>query len=237
MRLRLSLRVAIGVLAAASVALAWLWYTHIQPVHKRIEARNLHESRGAGYSDTWYEEIPNTGTGRPHTAVNSPTLVESALQRVFRVPDSPMVLHVSFREYNRDVTDDDLSYVRYFPEIEYLQVTRWVVAPNATPSMPFRCEGKSPLVTDASAEVFARFPHLRVLILNGCGITDEGCSVLARNKSIELLGLDDTKVSDEGLMLLANCPSIKHINVRRTGVTRKGINAFERVRPEVKVTD
>ena len=92
-----------------------------------------------------------------------------------------------------------------------------------------------PAVGDVDAEVLARIPSLRELILDGTGVTDRGAEALARSTSLVSLHLAQTRVTDHGLSALKRIPTLREIGVAGTPVSDGGRRAFRRARPDCLV--
>ena len=88
-----------------------------------------------------------------------------------------------------------------------------------------------------AARAVAGMPRLISLDLRGVQLEDEAAVLaeLARSATIADLHLDRGTVGDEGLAVLARLAALRTLDVRKTRVTKKGIDALNAARPDVRI--
>jgi len=92
-------------------------------------------------------------------------------------------------------------------------------------------------VTDAGLAIIATIPNLEVLELYRCRVTDEGLRHIGRMRNLVRISLDSTPVTDRGLVHLYPLQNLRRLQVGDTHVTASGINAFQRRRPDLTITN
>jgi len=102
------------------------------------------------------------------------------------------------------VTDEYLSHVRAFKQLDYLAIV-------------------TPTVSDAGIASISGLSNLDTLFLSDSGLTDKGMTALSQLQKLEHLYLDGTDVTDEGLNHLGNLQSLKTLSLRRVDVSEAGL--------------
>jgi hypothetical protein len=101
-------------------------------------------------------------------------------------------------------------------------------------------------VDDAKLTAIADMKQIQALGISGTKVTDACIATLKTLKNLTTLGIFKTQITDAGLLQLAELRSLKTLNVRHpsdppfgppaTGFTQAGVDAFQKKRPDVKVT-
>ncbi len=72
------------------------------------------------------------------------------------------------------------------------------------------------VVTDASFDTLAKFPHLRALHLEGTSVTGNGLAKLTGLSRLSYLNLSETKVTPASVGALKSMPSLRHVYLFNT---------------------
>lgn len=142
------------------------------------------------------------------SVAETPPDQEAAVQAIRRVASNIQKNRdgtVRFVRFSKPVvTDEHLSHVRAFKQIDYLAVV-------------------TPTVSDAGIANISGLSNLDTLFLAGSGLTDRGMKALAGLEKLEHLYLDGTDATDEGLDHLANLQSLKTLSLQRMNVSEAGL--------------
>lgn len=118
---------------------------------------------------------------------------------------------------SKNVTDEDLKYIMFFPELEALHLS-------------------GARITDGSLKYFYNFQKLKILNIDDTNITDAGLKHLKDLKSLKELDLFNTKVTDKGIQELASVKSLTLLMLHGTKVTQKGIDELKKKLPNCYIT-
>lgn len=102
------------------------------------------------------------------------------------------------------LTDADLSNVRGFPDLEFLDLS-----------------GTS--VTDPGLAQLRELPRIQCLFLRGTSITGEGFEQLATLPALTHLNLEDTQLSDESVYALEKLAALRWLSLEDTPITDKAL--------------
>ncbi len=90
---------------------------------------------------------------------------------------------------------------------------------------------------DASLAEVARFPALRMCIIEDTPITDRGLEYLRGHSSLEILDVSHTNITEESIRLFESLPSLRELGLRGTQISQTAINEFQSRRPDVTIND
>jgi hypothetical protein len=107
----------------------------------------------------------------------------------------------------RKLGDEDLAYLREFPRLEILNLSK-------------------SLVTDAGMRELRGLRHLRGLYLSSTKITDAGLEPLSGLVELETLDLSKTRIDDAGLAHLAGLARLKLLLLNWTDVSDAGMKCL-----------
>jgi hypothetical protein len=89
--------------------------------------------------------------------------------------------------------------------------------------------------TDQHVVKIGGMGHLRFLVLSGSAVSDAGVERLNGLRNLETLDLSNTRVSDQTLSALTTLRKLRELNLENTRTTEKGIQQFQRRRPQCQV--
>jgi internalin A len=123
----------------------------------------------------------------------------------------------------KGITDNGLSYLRYLPNLQILNISDTKVGDNGILQLKGLTQLRALNLNgnNITPEIFAQLKdlnNLRVLTLGGEKVTDECMRHLKAIPNLEELNLENTKVTDEGLELLAELPSLRKLRFTRMDI-------------------
>ena len=90
---------------------------------------------------------------------------------------------------------------------------------------------------DAGISGINQLKNLQTLQLSQTEVTDAGVAKLKKHPALTNLDLDgDAKVTDLALESIRMMPKLESVSVRKTAVTAKGVAAFQKARPDAKIS-
>lgn len=90
---------------------------------------------------------------------------------------------------------------------------------------------------DAGISGINQLKNLQTLQLSQTKVTDAGVAKLKKHPALTNLDLDgDAKVTDLALESIRMMPKLESVSVRKTAVTAQGVAAFQKARPDVKIS-
>lgn len=122
------------------------------------------------------------------------------------------------------VTDEHLSHITVFKELDYLAV----VTPAITDSGLANIKGLTNLdslilsntqASDATVAMLPQFTKLQTLYLDGTKISSESLKVIAGLPSLIYLSLSRTEIDDTDIELLAEIPTLESLHLKQTQVS------------------
>jgi internalin A len=130
------------------------------------------------------------------------------------------------------LTNVGLVMLRMLPQLTYLDLS------GARPTPPDNPQGRGAAagIPEETLKAIAGLADLRVLYLGFSAIDAAGIHTLSSLDHVERLGLQGcSRVSDAALAELIEWKGLKAVDLQETAVTEKGLEAFRRARPTVKV--
>jgi hypothetical protein len=88
---------------------------------------------------------------------------------------------------------------------------------------------------DKELSVLGSMENLKRADLSYTKATDVLASTLTKMQRLEYLNLVGTQFTDKGLIELALIKNLKQVYGWKSGMTQSGVDAFKKVRPDVKV--
>jgi uncharacterized membrane protein/YHS domain-containing protein len=136
--------------------------------------------------------------------------------------------HVSAVAENSQLLWVDVSYANPpLPEAKILELLE-PLAGNVAELSLARCD-----ISDATAGLLARMPHLRRLNLSGTAVTDATIAALAGHAGLREIVLTDTTVTDASVEGLLAIPGLEHAYLWNTQVTAEGVGRLEAARADL----
>ncbi|MBI2481244.1 MAG: hypothetical protein HYV60_22175 [Planctomycetia bacterium] len=105
---------------------------------------------------------------------------------------------------NATVTDDALSHLQHFKQLDYLAIV-------------------CPQVTDTNTQHLAGLKHLETLLLSKSGVGDATLAHLMGLERLERLYLAETRISDEGLANISGLTQLAALSLEQTDVSDEGL--------------
>jgi hypothetical protein len=130
------------------------------------------------------------------------------------------------------LTNAGLVMLRMLPQLTYLDLS------GARPTPPDNPQGRGAAagIPEETLKAIAGFEDLRVLYLGFSAIDAAGLHTLGSLDRVERLGLQGcSRVDDAALAELVHWKGLKSVDLQETAVTGKGVEAFRKSRPAVKL--
>jgi Leucine-rich repeat (LRR) protein len=130
------------------------------------------------------------------------------------------------------LSNSGLVMLRMLPQLTYLDLS------GARPTPPDNPQGRGAAseIPEETLKAIAGLKELRVLHLGFSAITPEGLHTLSSLDRVEKLGLQGcSRIDDSALAELIHWKSLANLDVQETPVTEKGLEAFRKARPAVKI--
>jgi hypothetical protein len=158
------------------------------------------------------------------------------------------VRRLSFGKTPADATRDMAEVARLFPDVTeitpapgpnskadieaiglyFLKVTTINWGPNGL---------ANPVLDDGCFEALGSMPHLVTIKAQKCTVTDEGLKLLSQLKSLANLSLAESPtLTDAAFDQIKLIKSLRSLDISRSHFTDAAIAAFNKARPDVKVT-
>jgi hypothetical protein len=90
-------------------------------------------------------------------------------------------------------------------------------------------------INDNDIKIVADLKNIKKLNVENTLITDDGMRYVKQLSQLEQLNLYGTNISDEGIIQLADLKNLSVLYLWKTKVTLKGIEAFKKINPRVKI--
>lgn len=130
---------------------------------------------------------------------------------------------------NRNVKDDDLRHLEWFPDLLSLELgpeltDRAMESLKFVPKLRTLKHVSDPISDDGLAQL-RHVPELEELWLNGCrNITDAGLVHVGNLKHLRYLDLSSTKIGDAGVAHLRHLSNLEHLDLMHyTKITNAGL--------------
>lgn len=90
-------------------------------------------------------------------------------------------------------------------------------------------------ITDAGIKEISNCKNLVRLYLEGTAVTNGSTAIIKQFQFLEYLNIIGTSIDDTGLLELSGIKNLKQIYCWQTAITAKGVDAFKKINPGVKI--